>query len=815
MYKKISRLVVNHYKLVLLASILVFALGAVLAANIGMDSKMDSMLPDDSKSIKSSEEFSKYFDSQDNVLVVVKGGSKESEAYIEALASRLYEDKLVNGLLYKVDLSALEEFIHLYIDTNEYKELEKELDDKNHPLSMLLESKDAASLSMLLNERLKLLNAAKQEKLKTTVTRLMQKDATLGSEDKEELFAALLFGDISQEKQSEYIAADSGNVYMMIIKPNIDMNDFINSRLSFFNGLQKAIDDVKLSGSFQVEAGFTGGALVQDNESDNTMLNNFFSTALLTFLLIIAFIVISFRRLILPMAAGYPLLLGAVLSVAAAYLVYKNLNMFSISFAVLLLGLGIDFAVHIISRYLEERAAGNDVKTSVTNTIEHTSSGMLVGALTTAVAFFTFLGAEFKAFTQMGVISGIGIAILCITMTLVMPSIIMLLDNKRKENRALKDSEYKFLRPIGKAVERRPMAVVICFLILAVLLTGNVLNSEIKTDMSKLYPQDMECLKWLKVVEKEFGYNPTTLQFMVSSEDELRRCVDELSKRNDVDKVESILQYLPEDQEYKLSVIKKLNSLLSKSSNSPDLLGLSRLRLSEMELNIEKLPEDLKKNFMGKEGRLSVEVVPRTNIWEAENFNRLEAAIREASGNSSVGMPAVMNEVSSYVSSDILRISSFCFAALFIILSLMFKSIKDTIIAVTPLFVTMYATLGLMPLLGADLNIFSMIAFPVLIGIGIDSSVHLLHRIKTSPDKDMPYVLSHTGKAVMMTTVTTLMGFGSLYFVNHPGLASFGLVTVIGMSLCLLLTLTMVPALYLVIYKPKGIKSANEIIKES
>jgi uncharacterized protein len=810
MINKLSGLIIKRYKLILVLSLVVFILSLLIAVKVGMDSNMENILPHDSKSVNASNEYGKYFSSQDNVLVVVKGKSEDCESFMEALSNKLLTDRTANSVLYKFDLSSLNNYLHLYIDTESYRKLDVQLNDINSELSNFLQNKDLSSLSLLFQKRFETVPPGRQESLLNQFSKLIDSNVELTYEEQRELFSTLLFGEVElPDAKEEFITSPAKDIYLMIIKPNIDMKNFVGSVGDFFKALQHSIEDTKTTGNYSLEVGITGGALVQDHEADNAMFNNFYGTAILTFIIIILFVVISFRRLVLPLTSAYPLLLGAVLSTAVAYMLYRNLNMFSVSFAVLLLGLGIDFAVHILSRYMEERSSGLNTAEAVSNTIAKTGPGMIIGAVTTAVAFLAFLSAKFKAFTQMGVISGAGILILCAVMLLVIPSIIMLMDYGKQSKTAVKASEYRFLRPIGKIIERKPGAFIAGVLALCILLMGNVLKSDIKTDMSKIYPQDMECLEWLKLVEEEFGYNPTSLLFMVDTVEELEKVTAELSKREDIRKVDSILEYLPKDQDYKLQVVKKYNNAL-RSKNSAVSKNLPtgimpiderNLLLREDKLSIEKLPESLKENFVGKEGKLSLEVMPAVNIWENENFIRIQQSIIEASGNTPVGMPVIMNEVTHYVKNDVLRISIFCLTAIFIILFLIFKNFKAALTTMLPLAATICLTLGILPLLGSELNIFSIIAFPILIGIGIDSSVHLKHRMKSSPDSDIPHILSHTGKAIMMTNLTTLIGFGSLCFVNHPGLASFGFTVVIGMIVCLIITLTLLPSLYLVLFR--------------
>ena len=864
MFNRLSGFIIKRYKLVFVVSIVVMIAALLLASNIGMDSKMEGMLPSDSESLKATMEYDRYFDSQDSVMVVVQGEPKQCEGYLDELFHKIISEGIASNILYKVEMDSMEDSLHLYIDSKHYRQLEEELNNAASPLSSFIRHKDFISLSTLFEERLKQSGEGSSESLLNHFAKLLFSSTQLSEAEKEELFSSLLFGEaIGAEQGNEYIASMDGDTYLMVIKPRIGMDSFMEDRTVFFNSLQAAMEEVKGTGGYNVEAGITGGAFVQDNEADNTMFNGFFSTALLTFAIIILFIVLSFRRALLPLAAGYPLILGAILATAFAYLTYRNLNIFSISFAVLLLGLGIDFAVHILSRYLEEREAGHEVKEAVSTTIRETSSGMLVGAITTAIAFLTFLTAEFKAFTQMGVISGVGILLLGITMVFVMPAIILLLDS-RKSRKSGGYKGYRVLLAVGRIVEKKAIAVVVVMGIIVVSLLGNVLSIDVKTDMSKIYPQSMECLSWLKTVEEEFDFNPNTLTFMVDDLEALEYAASKLRGRSDIKKLNSILEYLPKEQDYKIRVIKRFNSEVSEAGpqgvalapsqlinalqgikeaaaecnvdqtsegyvviaqvldrlNSDKAaavfasmaekqgllkkLYLDKLLLNEEAVTLVRLPESVKASFVGKEGKLSIEVVPNVNIWEKESLDELSGAIKAVSGRTPVGMPAIMNEVTAYAKQDILKISALCFAALFVILFILFRSLRDTAAILVSLLLTILMTVGVMPILGIDLNIFSIIAFPVLIGIGVDSGVHLLHRINHSPDKDISYVLAHTGKAVTMTTMTTLIGFGSLSFVNHPGLASFGITTVVGMLLCLVLTMTLLPAVHILFTKTRA-----------
>ena len=111
-----------------------------------------------------------------------------------------------------------------------------------------------------------------------------------------------------------------------------------------------------------------------------------------------------------------------------------------------------------------------------------------------------------------------------------------------------------------------------------------------------------------------------------------------------------------------------------------------------------------------------------------------------------------------------------------------------------PLILGIGVSVGLMVLLGLKLNFFNMLALPTIIGMGVDDGVHMMHRYRELGPGSARYVVRSTGSAVLLTSITTSIGFGSLLYANHYGLNSLGLLSVIGIGAALLTTLLVLPA---------------------
>lgn len=704
---------------------------------------MEEMLPENSRTLQASKEFDHYFPSQDNGIVVVKGEAETSKQFLDDLEQELMTRELKADILYRIDLQELDEQQLLYLDDEFFEYLEK-----------YLEAADIANIHALITP-------------------------------------------LTEEATGEnmlYITNETEAAFLMMLRPVIDRNDFLNSREDFYHTVTESIHVLLEREDYHsLDAGLTGGAFIQDIEADNEALDGFFGTMVITVILILLIIMITFRKTLLLSSVVYPLVLGVLLAASFAYLLYGSINMFTMSFALLLIGLGIDFSIHFISRYLEERELGKTSTHSVKTALHETGVGIIIGAITTSFAFLTFLFAKFKAFEQMGVISAMGIVSLCVSMIILVPAFVMLIDRKAVKQR--KKIAFTGLNDLGQSIVKCPMTYLMAVLVCVPLLFFSVKNIEVVGDLDKIFPDDLESAKWSDVVADEFGYNTNTLAFMVENEEVLTATIDTLKKRDDVDSIMSIYDYLPDNQAYKREVLEQLKTFLTDiGDENSDSFHVSKM-------GIHDLPTNVTSHFIGKEGRLLVEVVPSVNIYDQGHYSSLEQAITAASGHSPVSMAAVMNEVIELVKGDIVTISSVCLVMIAIVLLLLFKSVKNMVICLIPLMLTLYVTLGIIPHLGRELNVFSIAAFPLIIGIGIDSSIHLVHRLKTQTD--VGYVLMTTGKAIILTGITTCIGFGSLMFINHPGMANLGATVAIGMIVCLVITLTFVPALYVKMHRVK------------
>lgn len=782
-------------KLSLLLSIPVLFVALWLSSSIQMNSKMSDMLPSDSPVTRAQKEFDKAFDAQDQALLVVQSSDvTAAHLYLDTVAAKIAKAGNAHRVLYKVSMTGLEEWLPLYLDTTIYQDLEAALASPSHPIAAFLGKPTPETLLALAQYRDKDVGGDINQK---RFEKWMANPEVPTREDWGKWLIVLLTGTTPSNDETEWLVSESNTSWMMALQPKLDKDRYAESAQEFLGSMESILEELESDAQFKgITAGITGGAFVQDVEGDRRAMSNLFSSAGATLVAVILFIIFIFRRLMLPLLMLYPLLLGVVLTTAFATIAYGELNMFSIGFAALLFGLGIDFSVHILSRFLEERALGKELVPALMTAYKKTGSGIFIGAVTTAIAFFSFMLARFKAFSQIGGLSGVGILLMCFVMLFLAPALIAVFH--RNAMKPVRNRSWHWLSFVGQSAIRFRVVLTVLLIACGLLLLPAVLRTSLVRDTSQIYPKDLNSLQWLKVVEKEFQYNPNTLIFRITGEEQLRSAVTTLTARDDVQKVSSILEWMPRDEMYKRTILKQMRDLLVRFSPDTPFSGtMAALLINALDIapfTLSDMPQDLQAMHVGSDGSFQVEVVPKHNIWEPVHFLTLQSAISNIANTTPVGMPAMMFEISALIEKDIPIICLVCLGISLVLLLFMFKRVSIAIITMVPLVLTLYFTPGLMQLLNIPLNLFSILAFPLIIGIGIDGSIHLAHRIMEQPDA-IPIAVMHSGKAIITTTITTVLGFGSLILIQHPGMQSLGAATSMGLLTCLFFTLVWIPLL--------------------
>jgi predicted RND superfamily exporter protein len=214
------------------------------------------------------------------------------------------------------------------------------------------------------------------------------------------------------------------------------------------------------------------------------------------------------------------------------------------------------------------------------------------------------------------------------------------------------------------------------------------------------------------------------------------------------------------------------------------------------EFNQDQLPESLRTRWLSQAGQYQIAIYPAENINDNQALRRFVRAVQEELPQAT-GAPIISLEAGEAVVEAFIMAFSLALAGIAVILWVMLRSLSSTVLVLTPLLLAALFTVAATVLMGVEFNFANIIALPLLLGIGIDSGLHMVQRSRRQVDGARHEDLMHssTTRAIFYSALTTLVGFGSLAFSTHQGTASMGVLLTIGLALTLICVLVILPVL--------------------
>lgn len=595
-------------------------------------------------------------------------------------------------------------------------------------------------------------------------------------------------------------------------------------------------------------------------------------TSLVAIAGIVALFVFGFRSVRQIVLGVSPLLVGLLWTLAFARLAFGHLNLVTAAFIATLLGLGIDFAVHLLSRFNELRGLGRAVPEATRAAILGAGPGILTGALTTAGAFVALAVNDFQAFSQLGVITGVGLLFVLGTTLVMMPAMLVLPKLRRFQGRPVAREPRV---DVARVVTRAPLAFVLGALLIAGAMLLRAQEIPWSYDYMELMPRGLASVQAMATVSERTDYSANVAAIEVDSAARARATAAALRAKPSIRRVESIAGYIPTQQQRKLKLLARLEPILARASRpTAEPVDVARIRSAVQDLvdsfedarfeakrggadqgellvkptraarrllaTLERVPErgarprleQLQRALLAdvargvqvvrdnvaaepvtvssllsrlpagladrlhsaRRGTFAVYAYPARPIWDKENLRTFVAELRAVSPEVT-GFPVTHWETSQAIERGFRRASVVAAVALVLLLLVDFRSPRYTLLALAPLAMGIAWMWGGISLLGIEYNFVNIIAFPLIIGIGVASGVHILHRYRQEGERDVAPVVRHTGMAVFLSAATTMVGFGSLSLARHQGAASLGTVLLLGVGSCLLTATLFLPAL--------------------
>ena len=207
---------------------------------------------------------------------------------------------------------------------------------------------------------------------------------------------------------------------------------------------------------------------------------------------------------------------------------------------------------------------------------------------------------------------------------------------------------------------------------------------------------------------------------------------------------------------------------------------------------VDDLPPALHHRFVGVNGKFLIQVYPKQDVWQRAPQEKFVGELRTVDPNVT-GTPVQLLEYETLLKNSYVQAAWYSLAAIALMVLFHFRSLGAVILALIPVAIGTLWLAGLMGWAGVPINLANIMTLPLVIGIGVTNGIHILNRYA---EEGTPGILSRsTGKAVLVSGLTAIAGFGSLILAEHRGIRSLGIIMSVGIATCMIAGLTFLPAL--------------------
>lgn len=920
---------VNHSKKVLTLAAGLTVCAGILSEQLAIRANMKDLMPQCHPAVKEYNLLTEKFQSASNVIIAAIGKTEDLKHFADDVAPQV---AALKQYVYRVDYKVNRDFLRQHgMMLMKTKDLKTSVSSYEHlGLQGFLTGINDNFEETYIADGESISNAERENNAITTLDGiqtwlqtmrgyLMHQDSTAASAH--EAVDQMLLGE-------EYMLSPAKDMILLTVFPKFTIDDIDQS-----TQLVHAIEDIIHPAAAQyrgIEQVGMAGAMALGVDETRVLSEDSNITSVVAFVLIILLFVVSFRRWSAPLLAGVSLLAGIIWTTGFAALAVGHLNIMTSIFGVILIGLGIDFNIHIISGYLENRAAGMDVPTAMKITFAKAGGGVLVGAFTTSLAFFTLMIAENAGMKEFGLISGTGVLLTMLSSFTVLPAWLAWLDLTRQKkirklqvqlgtvapqtvqyyqliNRIEKKSRrvaqlqtpsFWRLGSLSEKIGRQPVLYLSIAIALSALAMLQARHIRFNYDFMSLEPKGLTSVALQDAIIGKFNMSPDMVFVSAPSVAAARTIAQQAKEVPRIGLTNTISDYVPSDQQYqeRLPYLAQIQQYLQHNAadtlapNEADMLidqlyrlednviemaqmafagGQDRVDAKAKEIagdltipvaqrhrlvqqlvdliqhhptravqalnvfqahyepylrrtaasmstsdkiTLDQIPDDILAQFISKDGtQFLVTMFPKEQIWNLNFLKHFSARMHQIDQRIT-GTPIIYYILIVLIGEDGTLAAALTLLVIFIILLLDFRSLKFSLLTMVPLVLGTLWMVGIMEMIGMKLNLLNVMGLPLILGMGVDDGVHIMHRYRMEGPHHIKHIFSSTGKAVLITSLTTFLAFGALAFSSHRGLASLGATLAIGIITMLLATLVVLPAIIALMDHKKSIIAHTENI---
>ena len=641
----------------------------------------------------------------------------------------------------------------------------------------------------------------------------------------------------------------------ILAQPKLDFSQ-LEPGAAASDAIRAAAGELGLDATKGISVRLTGSVPLADEElasvAEGTGLAGVLSIVLV---LVLLFLGVRSGRLVLAIMGTT--LVGLVMTGAFAIAALGTLNMLSVAFAVLFLGLAVDFGIQFSVRLRDERFSITAFDAALRATAARVGGPLLLAAAATAIGFLSFLPTDYRGISELGLISGVGMGIAVLLTLTLLPAMLTLLRPKGESEPV----GFAWAEPVDAFLVRRRRLVLGASALVA--LGCAALATQLRFDFNPLNLKDpaTESMSTLIDMMENPDTTPNTLDVVAPDLPAAEALAKRLQALPEVRQTVNLMGFVPDDQDAKLALIADAGMLLGPTLSPPTVRepatrdearaavvrtrdriaalsprdgspaaalvaaldkvakaddaafdrfasaltgGLSRrldalrLSLEAGPVTVETLPADLRETWLAADGRARIQVFPKGDADDNEVLKRFVAAVRTLAPDA-VGAPVSIQQSSATIIGAFATAMILALVAIMLLLAIVLRHVVDVLLVLAPLALAALLTAGIAVVAGIEINFANIVALPLMLGIGVAFDIYFVMNWRVGITGPLQ---SATARAVLFSAGTTVAAFGSLAISSHPGTSGMGVLLTLSLAMTLAATLIFLPSL-LAAVKPR------------
>jgi hopanoid biosynthesis associated RND transporter like protein HpnN len=598
------------------------------------------------------------------------------------------------------------------------------------------------------------------------------------------------------------------------------------------DAIRAAAAELDIGAKYGASVRLTGPVAIADEEYATLEEGAFVNTAV-TIVVVLTILWLALRSFGIILAVAVSLLVGLSITAAIGLAIVGAVNLISVAFAVLFIGLGVDFGIQFSVRYRAERHEVDNLHEALVNTASHVGAPLTLAAAATAAGFLSFLPTDYKGLSELGLLAGLGMIIAFLTSITLIPALLTVLRPPGEPE----EMGFKSLAPVDRFMERHRTPVIVgTGLVVA---AGLPLLYWLQFDFNPLNLRSakVESVATFLELRSDPNIGASSIYVLAPNKEAANTDAEKLSKVPEVASVKTIDSFIPDDQQLKLAAIRQLATVLdpvlrpdpnkkpptdadniaalksavdalkqsagtqigrgaaaakrlgedlaklasgdeasrarAQAAMIPSLnTALDELRnyLQAQPATLETLPPEIAREWVTQDGRYKVEILPKGDPTDNETLRQFARAVLAVAPNATGGPIAILESGHTVVRA-FYEAGFWALGSIIILLWIVLRRFGDVLLTIIPLLVAGVVTMELMVLLGMKLNFANIIALPLLLGVGVAFKIYYIMAWRAG---QTGLLQSSLTRAVMFSALTTATAFGSLWLSSHPGTSSMG-----------------------------------------